>query len=186
MPSLTPNFTLRLQDDYKNYPTFIETGTLNGDTIFAMEPLFKNLYTIELSPKYYFQTLNNYTGNKIKFFHGDSSYILTELCPEIKDNAIFFLDAHWSNGDTARGDIDCPLVNEIRTINNLFQQDAIIIIDDFRLFETNVNEDWSNICKSLIENILKQRMSKSYHFASELSPNDRWVIHIKSIEKINI
>jgi hypothetical protein len=34
MSSIDIDFLLKLQDDYKNYPCYIETGTLNGDTIF--------------------------------------------------------------------------------------------------------------------------------------------------------
>ena len=45
MPSLNKEFLLQLKDKYLNYNTFIETGTLNGDTIFAMEPYFNKLYT---------------------------------------------------------------------------------------------------------------------------------------------
>ena len=179
MPSIGKDFLLQLQGNYKHYDTFIETGTYTGKTIFAMEPHFEKLYTIELSTKYYYNTSKQYTGNKIKFFYGDSTNILCELCPEIKENAIFFLDAHFSSGDTAQGTVDCPLLTEIQTINDLFQEHAIIIIDDFRLFGTHHNEDWSNIYKSSIENILEKRIYHSYHIPSQLSPIDRWVIHIR-------
>ena len=178
MPSIGKDFLLRLQDDYKNYNTFIETGTHTGNTIFSMEPHFEKLYTIELSKKYYVNTSEQYSGNKIIFFHGDSTEFLNVLCPEIKENAIFFLDAHFSNGDTAQGKLDCPLLSEIQAINDFFKEYAIIIIDDFRLFGTHLNENWSDIYKSSIENILGKRIYKSYHLPSELSPIDRWVIHI--------
>ena len=56
MPSLNLNFLRLLHDDFSNYPLFIETGTNQGDTIFSMEPYFKNLITIELSEKYYTNT----------------------------------------------------------------------------------------------------------------------------------
>ena len=180
MPSLTQDTLLELKDDFSNYPMFIETGTLTGQTIFEMEPLFRTLYTIELSEQYYLNTSAEYTGDKIIFLHGDSTKQLVELCPYINDKVIFFLDAHWSSGDTAQGDVDVPLLSEIQTINDLFDHDAIIIIDDFRLFETYIYEDWSNIVKSSIEKILGERISKSYHLPSSLSPDDRYVIHINA------
>jgi hypothetical protein len=81
-----------LEDDYKNYPRFIETGTYHGDTILALEPYFSKLHTIEFSPKHY-----NFGNNK---YNGDNSIVFETLLQHIDDNTIFFLDGHWSSGNT--------------------------------------------------------------------------------------
>lgn len=180
MPSLNIDFLNQLNDDYTKYPYFIETGTLNGDTIFTMEPFFQKLCTIEYSDKYYNNTKNKYNGNKIEFIHGDSSIIFEQLLPKITDKCIFFLDGHWSSGDTGKSTNDCPLNEEILHINNLFMNEAIIIIDDFRLFGINGNEDWSNINKDNLLNILKSRINKVYHLDSICAKNDRLIIHINA------
>lgn len=185
MPSLDKYFLLLLQDDYTKYPCFIETGTLIGTTIFAMEPYFNTLYTIEFSEKYYNDTKNKYNGDKIKFIYGDSSIIFNSLLSNITDRCIFFLDGHWSSGDTGKSEKDCPLIEEIININNLFKNDAIIIIDDFRLFGLDASsgklgEDWSKISKDEILNILKLRINKVYHLDSDLAKNDRLIIHINA------
>ena len=88
--SINKYFLDELQDDYKEYSCFIETGTLNGDTILALEPHFNKLYTIELSEKYYTNTKNKYDGNKIDFILGDSSIVFESLLPTIVDKCIFF------------------------------------------------------------------------------------------------
>lgn len=44
--------SINLKGNYKNYPCFIETGTNCGNRIFALEPHFDKLYTIETSEKY--------------------------------------------------------------------------------------------------------------------------------------
>ena len=80
---------------------------------------------------------------------------------------------------------DCPLVEEITHINNLFQHDAIIIIDDFRLFGLDsssgkLGEDWSEINKEKLIDILRSRIDKVYHLDSEYAENDRLIFHIKS------
>lgn len=184
MPSLDISFLKQLQDDYKNYPTFIETGTFNGNTTFALEPHFQTIYTIEFSEKYYNNTKSRYSGNTINFILGDSSIVFETLLPTIHEKTIFFLDGHWSSGDTGRSIKDCPLNEEITHINNLFQNDAIIIIDDFRLFGlsriTGLNEDWSNINKDNIINILATRITNVYHLDSTCAKNDRLIIHIKT------
>ncbi len=185
MPSINNEFLKLLKDDYTQYNCFIETGTLNGDTTFALEPYFNKIYTIEFSEKYYNRTKNIYSGNKINFILGDSSIVFETLLPNITDKCIFFLDGHWSSGDTGRSQKDCPLDEEITHINNLFTNDAIIIIDDFRLFGLDkssgkLGEDWSKINKENLLNILKPRINKVYHLDSEHSKDDRLIIHINA------
>ena len=184
MPSVNLEFLKKLQDDYQNYDYFIETGTCNGDTILEVEPYFKKLYTIEISEKYYNNTKNKYNGDKINFILGDSSVVLNSMLKYINSKSIFFLDGHWSSGDTGRSDKDVPLVEEITSIYKLFKNEAIIIIDDFRLFgmsnATGLNEDWSYINKEHLLDILRSRINKVYHLDSELAENDRLVIHINS------
>ena len=180
MPSLNLSFLQSLQDDYTKYTTFIETGTFNGETILALESYFKILYTIEFSEKYYTNTKSKYTGDKINFILGDSSIILEDLLQKITDKCIFFLDGHWSGLDTGRSNKDCPLEEEITHINNLFQNEAIIIIDDFRLFGLNKGEDWSKINKEKLLNIIQSRISKVYHLDSVCAKDDRLIIHINA------
>jgi len=186
MPSINKSFLDNLQENLTNYPCFIETGTLNGDTIFNVEQYFDKLYTIEFSEKYYYNTKHRYTGNKINFLLGDSSVVFESLLPTITDKCIFFLDGHWSNGDTGRSAKDCPLDEEITHINNLFQNEAIIIIDDYRLFGLDKSsgkllEDWSSINKNNLLNILQHRIQKVYHLDSEICKDDRLIIHINAL-----
>ena len=183
MPSLDINYLQLLKDNFKNYPVFIETGTCNGDTIFSVEPHFDMLYTIELSQKYFNNTSSRYNGNKINFIFGDSSHVFETLLPNINQDAVFFLDGHWSSGDTAKGNKDCPLIEEIQHINILYKNKAIIIIDDFRLFGKGpkiggCNEDWTDITKEKICNILSSRITEIYHLDSTQARNDRLIIHI--------
>jgi len=183
MPSLNIDFLTKLYDDFRMFTCFIETGTNVGNTIFAMEPFFNQLYTIEFSEKYYNQTKNRYLGDKINFILGDSSIVFQKLLPEIKEKCIFFLDGHWSGEDTGKSDKDCPLYEEISAINELFKEEAIIIIDDFRLFGLDarsgkLGEDWSDINKDKLINLINTRISKVYHLDSELCKDDRLIIHI--------
>ncbi len=180
MPSLDYSFLKLLKDDYTKYNSFIETGTLNGDTTFALEPYFNKLYTIEFSKTYYNRTKSKYHGNKINFILGDSSIVFEKLLPSITDKCIFFLDGHWSSGDTGRSNKDCPLEEEITHINNLFTNEAIIIIDDVRLFGLKLYEDWSKINKETLLTILQPRINNVYHLDSACAKDDRLIIHINA------
>jgi len=189
MPSINLNFLNLLHDDYNNYSNFIETGTYRGETILALEKYFSNLFTIEIKEDFYIKVKNNYKGDKIKFYLGDSSTILANILPNIKGKSIIFLDGHWSGGNTGKGEKDCPLYEELTNIVLYHKSDAIIIIDDVRLFGKGPNKkneicNWEEINSKNIIKITKNRTKKIYYLPSKLNKKDRMIIHISSIIKI--
>ncbi|OQZ04339.1 MAG: hypothetical protein B6D34_03935 [Candidatus Brocadia sp. UTAMX1] len=113
---------------------FIETGTFLGDTAHWASKIFEKVITIECSDSYYNQTIQKYGYiNNIEFLYGDTKYKLSEILPNIGVPAIFWLDAHWCGGQSyGKGD-ECPLIQEIETINKS-SYDNFIFIDDARLF----------------------------------------------------
>ena len=193
MPSLNINFLNLLHDKFTNYNNFIETGTFHGETIFNMQPFFKNLFTIEIKKKFYDEVIskynnnnNNNNNNKINFFLGDSSFILKDIIKNINSQSIFFLDGHWSSGDTGKGKKDCPLYEELNDINIFFKYKGIIIIDDVRLFGKGPNKkneicNWEDINTEEIYKILNDRITDRYFLPSELYEKDRLIIHIKEL-----
>lgn len=92
MPSLDINClsNLKINNLYKKYPTFVETGTCVCETILKMEPLFETLHTVEIKKEFYLNAKAKYNGNKITFHLGDSSVKLKELCNDLKTNTLFF------------------------------------------------------------------------------------------------
>lgn len=187
MPSLTYDFLLKLKDDYKQYPIFIETGTYYGGTTFALEPFFDKIHTIEIKKEFYEHVKQQYAGDKIRFHNGDSSVVFNEILPTINEKTIFFLDGHWSAGNTGKGNKDCPLIEEVTSICSNFKSSGILIIDDYRLFGKGPNKknevcNWEDISKEAILKCLGDRVTDVYHIESELSADDRLIIHLKSIE----
>ena len=183
MPSLDYNFLNKLQENYKLYTNFIETGTLMGDTIFEMEKFFCNLYTVEIKKEFYDKVKNKYFGDKINFYLGDSSIVLGKILPIIKGKSIIFLDGHWSGGNTGKGVKDCPLYEELKNIILHHKEEAIIIIDDVRLFGkgpiyANERCNWKNINIKNILQIVNSRKTKEYFIDSKLYKNDRFIIHV--------
>ena len=183
MPSINLEFLKNIQTDYKNYPNFIETGTFMGETVLHMEQYFSNLHTIEIKEEFYQNVKNNYKGNKINFHLGDSGDILSEILPNINDKSIIFLDGHWSAGNTGKGKKDCPLYEELDTILSDHKDEAIIIIDDVRLFGKGPNKgnskcNWEEINIDTILKTVKDRMTNHYFLPSHIVKEDRMVIHI--------
>lgn len=146
-----------LGQNLNDYDTFVETGTLVGDTVINLHSCFNTLHTIELSEKYFNISKNRINAESIKNINchfGDSSLVVPNLLKSLDlDNTIFFLDGHWSSGDTAQGIKDCPLIEECLAIDQFYKgSNLIILIDDYRLFETKMNEDWSTISLEAIKN----------------------------------
>ena len=163
-----------------------------GETIFEMEKYFKELHTIEIKEKLYNKTKSKYNGDKIHFYLGDSSKMLKNVVSNLKEKTIFFLDGHWSVGITGRGEKDCPLLEELSIINQYFDKEAIIIIDDYREFgrkwttdegrrlaPENPTCDWSSITKNNVLSIMENRIIDHYHLPSSMHPKDRFIIKIK-------
>lgn len=150
-----------LNEDIKSYNTFVESGTHTGQTIVNLVNSFLELHTIEVAFTYYnffnqVKIQENY--NNVKNYFGDTVKILPEIlesCEE-KDKCIFWLDGHFSSGNTEYGEKHVPLIEECCLIDRLYKaENGIIFIDDFRLFGTHLTEDWSDINLDNILNCFK-------------------------------
>ena len=144
-----------------------------GETILRFINEFEKSYTIELSNELYNRfNLKEYDRNKLKSVLGDSSIVIKQIIEELNNNTIFFLDGHFSSCNTAKGVKDVPLNDELKIINDDFNYEALIIIDDLRLFGTNISEDWSYIAKENLLDIVGGRLD------SYLEINDRLILKI--------
>lgn len=163
----------------KEFTIFVETGTHYGNTLKNVLSFFKEIHTIELSENFYNRALNIFNDYKnVKFYLGDSSELLAKIINVLNNPTIFFLDGHFSSEDTAQGKKDVPLIEELISINNSFLHESIIIIDDYRLFGTNFNENWLEITEENILNCLEGRI-----ISFEIK-DDRFIIYLKSKNKL--
>ena len=173
------NSKQHIKDYYRQYDfdVFVETGTHVGSTIFAVAPFFKEAHTIELSSQFYEHCkhvahTNNITN--IKFYNGSSDAVMQQLCAEIDVPTIFFLDSHWSKENTARGEVDVPLLTELGYIKHRNMPD-IVIVDDHRLFGTGGSGevDWTCITEDTINAALQG------HIFDVVAADDRYAIFLK-------
>jgi hypothetical protein len=114
--------------------TLVETGTYLGDTLYMLYPDFEHLYSIELSPLFHARAGKRFRKMpKIHLVQGDSGRELAALMPKLHKPALFWLDGHYSGGATAKGDKECPVLEELDAV---FQSPHahVIYIDDARLF----------------------------------------------------
>lgn len=116
--------------------TFIETGTYLGDTVCAMREIFERVYSIELADELYQQALERFADDDgVTLLLGESSEKLHEAAKLAADRgAIFWLDAHWSGGNTARAIENTPIIRELKSIQSHQLDNSIVMIDDLRYF----------------------------------------------------
>ena len=173
MPVLEKEIAKKLLEE-ENIKVFVETGTCKGETIFSMEELFDKLYTVELGKKFYDDLVDNYKGLKINFYNGRSQDKLPVILKNIDEKVLFFLDAHYSGGDTYGSVYEVPLLDELKIIMD-WGKECVVIIDDCRIFGTY----WLSVKDEQIDEVVKDRVVKKYYLPSELDQNDRMVLFIK-------
>lgn len=117
---------------------FVETGTYYGDMLAALKDDFDLLYSVELGGKLYRRAKRRFRGlDRIRLLRGDSGKKLARILEEIDGPALFWLDGHFSAGSTAKGDIDTPIMAELRLILQDRNRRHAIVIDDARCFGTD-------------------------------------------------
>jgi hypothetical protein len=115
--------------------TLIETGTYLGDMIFALEPYFKDIFSIEIDETLYSKAKQRFKNSKnITLLHGDSGRVLQNVIAEIQKPSLIWLDGHYSGPGTGIGDMSTPIINELNAISEIAHSDSLILIDDIHCF----------------------------------------------------
>lgn len=110
---------------------FIETGTNIGETLAGVRPAFKELYSVELGDVLFEKAKKRFERYpEVTIYHADSATFMRDFVPKFQKKVIFWLDAHYSHGDTARADKDTPIEEELRVILGNWRTGSAILIDD--------------------------------------------------------
>lgn len=114
---------------------FIETGTFIGNSLIGLHQSFEKLYSIELDKGIYRlakKRLSPYPN--VEILHGDSARLLPQIMDTLSSPAIFWLDAHYSSGVTGLGELQTPVMRELKTIFDHPIKKHYILIDDVKDF----------------------------------------------------
>jgi uncharacterized LabA/DUF88 family protein len=134
-PHIVKQLTIKEYQKRSGYKILIETGTFLGDMVEAQKKCFEKIISIELSVELYKKAVKRFKRHSnVEIVYGDSGQVLPEIMKDIDIPAIFWLDGHYSEGITAKGDTDCPIYNELTAIFNDKNLKNIILIDDARCF----------------------------------------------------
>lgn len=113
----------------------VETGTYLGHMLWAVQDLFAQIYSIELSEKLHAKSQARFAGKPhITLLHGDSAELLPALISRIAEPCLFWLDGHYSGGITAKGAVETPIEKELLAILGHPVKGHVILIDDAHCF----------------------------------------------------
>lgn len=165
---------------FAKYPNkyFIETGSLWGNGIqMALDLGFQKIYSIELAPQYFKHCCNRFAHcSNVQVLYGDSSIVLSQLLKSIDAPATFWLDGHYSNDDTAKGESNTPLLMELEHIRQHPIKTHTILIDDIRYLGTSTFDFIS--LEVIIKKLKEINPNYLISFEDGYCPNDVLVAQI--------
>ena len=145
-------FNLNELIEINNASVFIETGTLYGDGIVeALKYDFKEIISIEIIPEVAEKARQKFKNEpRVKIITGHSTSVLERILPDIDNNILFWLDAHFPGADAELKSYDeikkldfnlnLPLEDEINLISRrLNNYKDVLICDDLWVYESLKN-----------------------------------------------
>lgn len=118
-----------------NLHVFVETGTHYGDTVEAMRYIFHRIYSVELDSDLFEKAKVRFKGaSHIKLINGDSALELGPILNNLHEPALFWLDGHYSGGNTAKSNRETPILEELKQIFTAPELGHVVVIDDARCF----------------------------------------------------
>jgi hypothetical protein len=118
----------------------VETGTFYAETVRGLRKEFRQIYSIELDEHLYGMAVARckHQANAV-LLQGDSSKRIGDIIARLTSPALFWLDAHYSGGETARGDVDTPIHAELIAVLG-DGRPHIVLVDDMRDFVNSAQD----------------------------------------------
>jgi hypothetical protein len=114
----------------------IETGTFLGVTAARCARGFDTVLTVELDAQLATRAAKALAKfRNVTVYQGDAVALLPQmLAHPAAGKAVVFLDAHYSGGNTARGEVPEPALAELDILARHRDRIVGIVVDDFRCF----------------------------------------------------
>lgn len=115
---------------------FIETGTYHGDTVEAIKDMYSSVISIEVDETLYKKACVRFAADKnVRIAHGDCAQVLPTILAALQEPAVFWLDGHYSGGETGKGEVEDPILISLNQIAALPAREHVIFVDDARTFD---------------------------------------------------
>lgn len=115
---------------------FIETGTYHGDTVAAVMDRYASVISIEVDDALYKKACARFLSDKnVRISHGDCAQEIPKILAALQEPAVFWLDGHYSGGETGKGEVEDPILISLNQIATHPVKEHVIFIDDARTFD---------------------------------------------------
>jgi hypothetical protein len=132
MPTV-PEQLVRDLHDRLGLERAVETGTYRGEGARVLADVFERVATIEIAPGLARAAANSLSSlRNVEVICGDSCEVLPTLVDPARPT-LYWLDGHWSGGETGGHRHECPVLAELGAVSGGHPDDCILI-DDARLF----------------------------------------------------
>jgi len=114
----------------------VETGTFQGNSALLLAETFGHCTTIEKDAALAAKATDRFRDDpRVNVVAASSRDALPDVCRELTVPAFYWLDGHWSGGNTAGEDDPCPVMVELAAISSSPScADSVVAVDDARLF----------------------------------------------------
>ena len=138
---------------------FFEAGTYLGNTVYGVKNSFDEVYSVELSKELAELAHERFRhAPKVHIINGDSADAVESFLSSLDQPAIFWLDAHYSAGITAKGKLQTPVKAELKSILLHSVKQHQILIDDVKDF--NGQNDYPTVEE--VFDMVRQFGAKNY------------------------
>lgn len=167
---------LKARDEF-GLEALVETGTFKGGTAIWAKDKFEKVITIEYSPNLYEDAVKAIgDAHNVLAIQGDSREWLPSICKG-RDNkpTLFWLDSHVMNEATKKDPLGCPVLDEIRIINDNFFGIHVIMVDDYFAIKHNNWASSDYIISRLVDKTGHDRQVRivdDIYFAAHRIPDD--------------
>ena len=123
--------------------TWVETGTYVGDTTAILAKQARQVYSIEPAPALFSRAQQRFAKYKnVEIIRGTSEAVFPVLLPKLSGDVSFWLDGHYSAGETFKGGQDTPIRQELDAIAAILPHlgRVVILVDDVRCFDPSLPE----------------------------------------------
>ena len=134
-PNAVKHAIVRHYATLSGHQVFVETGTYLGLMVDVCRREFRQIHSVELSRELFERARGLFQRDRhVNLIHGDSAQVLRSLLPTIQEGCVFWLDAHYCRGPSARGNRDTPILEELDAILQHSLRTHVVLIDDARCF----------------------------------------------------